>query len=325
MRSNSRGQVQDNAVCPVCGQSGHSILDVYDDRYAYPGQYRIYQCGTCGHRFLPAHFTSEQMTKLYTDFYPRSSFRLEDYRPAPEVRGFSSWLNGERSAAYTWVPQNVRVLDIGCGFGETLGYHKARGCDAYGVEADENIRRVADQYGFNVHVGVFDPGLYEPGFFDYVTMSQVIEHVPDPIETLRGIARILKPTGVAVVSTPNASGWGSRVFGHAWINWHVPYHCQFFSRQSMKAAAARAGLIVETASTITSSEWLLYQWIHLTSRPRPGEPSAFWSPRAERTLVQKTIFAILIAVHATKINHLITRFFDGLGIGDNYLFILEKK
>ncbi len=38
------------------------------------------------------------------------------------------------------MPRNVRVLDIGCGFGESLGYYEARGCEAYGVEADENTR-----------------------------------------------------------------------------------------------------------------------------------------------------------------------------------------
>ncbi len=324
MHSGDQRQGRNDASCPVCGNQARGVLDVYDDRYAYPGQYRIYLCGQCGHRFVPATFTAEEMTRLYTDFYPRSSFRLENYRPAPEVGGFSSWLNGEASAAYAWVPRNVRVLDIGCGFGETLGYHKARGCDVYGVEADENIRRVAERYGFNVRVGVFDADAYEPGSFDYVTLSQVIEHVPDPVTMLRGVARILKPNGVAVVSTPNADGWGASVFGLAWINWHAPYHTQFFSRESMNEAAAQAGLIVETARTITSSEWLLYQWIHLVSRPRPGAPSPFWSPRAARTLARKLLFGVLIAVHATKINHLITRLFDWLDRGDNHLFILKK-
>jgi len=173
----------------------------------------------------------------------------------------------------------VRVLDLGCGFGESLGYHAARGCDVYGVEADENIRRVVEKFGYKVHVGLFDDRVYEPEFFDYVTMDQVIEHVTDPLLTLRGVARILKSGGKAILSTPNANGWGAKIFGRRWINWHAPYHLQFFSRDSMRIAAEQAGFEVTQVKTITNSEWLFYQWIHLVTYPKLGEPSWFWSPK----------------------------------------------
>src|ERR1039457_753054 len=141
--------------CPVCS-SRHICrdLEVYDDRYGYPGQFRLDRCASCGHRTLRGDFSSQLLTRLYSDYYPRAALELEQYRPAKEIKGFTSWLKGKSHSAYCWVPENVRGLDIGCGFGESLGYHKSRGCDVYGVEADENIRRVADRYGFRVHVGL---------------------------------------------------------------------------------------------------------------------------------------------------------------------------
>jgi len=310
--------------CKVCGAAAEKYHTLYDDRYGYPGAFRLVRCSGCGHTELPAHFGPDEIRRLYTDFYPRSSLKVEHFAPAGDGKGFSAWLNGEKRAPYLWVPPNVRVLDIGCGFGESLAYHKARGCDVYGVEADENIRRVAEKYGFNVHIGLFDPGLYERGFFDYVTMDQVIEHMADPRETLQGAARILKKGGVAVISTPNSQGWGARVFGRYWINWHAPYHRQFFSPKSMETAAEQAGLAVDSVRTIASSEWLFYQWIHLLTCPPAGTPSPFWSPRGARSLRVKLLFAVLLAVHYTKINHVITRLFDAFGVGDNYLFILRK-
>jgi SAM-dependent methyltransferase len=78
---------------------------------------------------------------------------LEDYKPHEDLSGFKAWLNGAYSSPFRWVPKNVRVLDIGCGFGESLGYYKAQGCETYGVEVDENIRRVAENFGYNVHDG----------------------------------------------------------------------------------------------------------------------------------------------------------------------------
>lgn len=315
---------KDALRCGICRSGVLKYFSVYDDRYGYPGLFEIYQCPQCGHKAIPGNFSSELLTRLYTDFYPRSSLGLDHYRPLKEAKGFRAWMNGERCSAHQWVPGNVRVLDIGCGFGEALGYHTARHCDVYGVDADENIRRIADAYGFKVHVGLFDSDVYEADFFDYVTVDQVIEHVADPVLTMKAIARVLKPDGIAIVSTPNANGWGARVFGRFWINWHAPYHRQFFSRCSMKAAAEQAGLMIMTVRTITSSEWLFYQWIHLLTRPPLGTPSPFWSPRAARTLTIKMILGVLLAMHYTKINHGITRLFDALGIGDNALYFLKK-
>jgi SAM-dependent methyltransferase len=222
------------------------------------------------------------------------------------------------------VPKNVRVLDIGCGFGNTLAYHQARGCDVWGVEADENIRRVAEKYGFNVHVGLFDPSRYEPNSFDYVTLDQVIEHMTNPLETLRGVAKVLKPQGTAILSTPNVGGWGATVFGRRWINWHTPYHLQFFSQTSMRLAAQQAGLIVERSTTITPSPWLHYQWIHLLTYPSEGTPSIFWAPHGTWSSMKRFARKTLAIAHRRKIDHMITRVFDALGVGDNRLFFLRK-
>jgi 2-polyprenyl-3-methyl-5-hydroxy-6-metoxy-1,4-benzoquinol methylase len=300
------------------------LIPVYDDRYGYDGRFPLYQCRECNHKFLHVDFSTDDWKTIYTDYYPRSTLSLETYEPRKEIRGFLSWLNGERRLAYSWVPENVRVLDIGCGFGETLGYHRSRGCDVYGVEVDENIRRVADKFQFDVHVGAFDPDVYDTGFFDFVTMDQVIEHVADPLETLQGIARILKPGGVAILSTPNSHGLGAMVFGRRWVHWHAPYHLHHFSIRSMKFATEKAGLTVEKIRTITSSEWLYYQWNHLVTYPAMGTPSGFWAPNRSLSRKEKTWMHILSVIHLSKINHLITRLFDTLGWGDNYLFIFRK-
>jgi 2-polyprenyl-3-methyl-5-hydroxy-6-metoxy-1,4-benzoquinol methylase len=320
MTSNEIRQV----YCVICGagcKPGHAL---YDDRYGYKGQFPIDVCTSCTHISLRADFTPDQINRIYTDYYPRSSLSLEEFQPSQKVCGFSAWLDGTKRSAYTWVPENVRILDVGCGFGQTLAYHKTRGCDVYGVEVDENIIRVAEKFGFNVHVGLFDPKLYEQNFFDYVTLDQVIEHVTDPIETLCGIAQVLKPGGMAIVSTPNANGWGAKIFGRIWINWHAPYHLHHFSTESMRIAAEKAGLKVVSFRTLTSSEWLLYQWIHVFTFPGLGEPSPFWSPKAKAGFFMRFIWKLLTLVHRTKINHFVTRFFDACAIGDNYLYFLRK-
>lgn len=284
----------------------------------------IYRCSECEHSFLYTSPVATFKDQIYTDYYPRASFDLEKFKPKTFPGGFASWLNGDACSACRWVPPDVRVLDIGCGFCETLAYYQARGCEVNGVEVDENVKSVAERYDFDVHIGPFDPDCYPSEYFDYVTMQQVIEHVENPLETLQGVAKILRPGGHAVLTTPNAQGWGTRVFGSKWINWHAPYHRHFFSRQSMGRATQNAGMVVESAQTITSSEWLRYQWIHLLAFPSEGEPSAFWSPQGSRGLTMRIGQRLTEMLHYSRINHLLTRFFDSINMGDSLLFLLKK-
>jgi len=313
------------AGCPVCGAHGlHIFQSAYDDRYGYPGTFPLQRCSVCRHVHLQVSFSPESMRDLYSSYYPRSVFNVEDHRPHKEISGFKAWFDGVKSSTFRWVPGNVRVLDIGCGFGESLGYHLARGCDVYGVEADENIRRVADRYGYKVHVGLFDPDAYEEDYFDYVTMDQVIEHVSDPVQTVKGIERVLKPGGLAILSTPNAQGWGARLFKSRWIHWHAPYHQQFFSMESMRITAEKAGFEFVESRTITNSAWLHYQWMHLLTIPVPGKPSMFWSAGGRVGIARRTLIKGFKIVNRLKINHIITRFFDLIGVGDNRVYFLRK-
>ena len=312
--------------CPICSCESDSAFQLYDDRYGYPGRFWLMHCTECDHRFLQgADFSDTQIQALYSDYYPRRSMRPEDYSADVERSGFAAWLDGAKASAFRWVPREVKVLDIGCGFGQALGYHANRGCEVWGVESDENIRRIADLHGFKVRVGVFKPEEFPQEYFDVVTMDQVIEHMKDPIGTLAGVRKVLKPDGIAILSTPNAAGWGARVFGRRWINWHAPYHLHFFTRRSMKFAVNRAGLVAEPLGTVTSSEWLNYQWIHLATRPGPGQPSMFWTNAGDYNPSGRTALRIASLLHRTKVDHLLTRLFDALGIGDSQLFALRRK
>jgi len=298
---------------------------VYDDRYGFPGSFVQIKCGNCDHiSLVGACFTSAELADLYTRYYPRSQMDVESHAPAAESEGFGAWLRGDRARAFRWVARNSRVLDIGCGFGESLGYHKARGCEAFGVEADRNILRVAEKFGYNVRVGLFDASAYPADFFDYVTLDQVIEHMAEPLSALRGIATVLKPGGMVIIGTPNANGWGARVLGRYWITWHVPYHLHCFSMRSMAIAAECAGLTVVRSRTITSSEWLSYQWAHLVTFPKPGEPSPFWAKTEAVSRSRRAALRGLSLLHRLRVNHLATRLFDAARVGDSQLFELRK-
>jgi SAM-dependent methyltransferase len=297
---------------------------MYDDRYGYPELFSIHQCATCGHMHLPARFSDRELTELYTKYYPRGSYSLAQHRTPAEARGIGSWLRGEKCSAFHWVPRGVRVLDIGCGYCESLAYHKARGCEVYGVEADANARVIAEQFGYNVHIGLFDPARYEPESFDFVTLDQVIEHVTDPREFLTGVARVLRPGGTVIISTPNPSGLGRRLFGRRWIHWHIPYHLQHYTPGSIAMLARDAGLEPQRWLTLTHSDWFHFQLMHLIEVPPPGKGHPFWSGSPWSTRRARGWARLNTILRKTRLHRLISRALDLLGFGDNQLLMLRK-
>ena len=314
--------------CPICASSINiSIPDIFDDRYGYPKVFSIYQCQKCRHKFLNHDFSSTDLEDLYTNYYPRSKFSIEDYAPLIFSNNFQNWFNGNKRA-YTYVPKNVRVLDIGCGFGGSIGYHQNRGCEAYGVEVDSNAQKVKDEFNLNIKIGLFDVNDYEPDFFDYVTMDQVLEHTVNPIEVLSDISKITKTNGTVIITIPNPNGWGVKLFGRRWINWHIPYHLQHFSKRSIYLSAEKSGFSIQMIKTQTASEWLHYQWMSLITYPNIGEKSVFWDGKARdvnKFSIKYILFAFFTLIHRLKINHIITRLFDAVGLGDSYTIILKKR
>lgn len=313
--------------CPVCSStSTYYKHTLYDDRYGFEGYFKLQICNKCDHVYLSGAPIESALEDLYTNFYPRKSFNPDNFRAYKKEKTFQNWLLGGNSAACQSVTPNSRVLDIGCGYGESLAYMKSIGCDVYGIDADRNVREIAKKFGFKIHIGIFNSSIYELAFFDFVIMNQVIEHVANINETFVAISKILKPGGRCVLSTPNANGWGAKLFGSKWINWHAPYHQQFISFKSIHILAEIHGFQIQKMETITRSEWLIYQVLHLLNYPLHGNPSSFWAPhKQKRTFAENILQKLIVSTKFLLIPQLITRIFDAFGIGDNYLIVLKKK
>jgi SAM-dependent methyltransferase len=139
-----------------------------------------------------------------------------------------------------YVPDG-QLLDVGCGSGAWLKSMRELGWRAEGVDFDENAIAVAQQDGLKVSAGSLEQQGYPSDKFDAVTLSHVIEHVPDPVGTLTECARILKPGGKLIVATPNNWSLGHRLFRKNWRGLEPPRHLHIFSPQSLRRTLQLAG------------------------------------------------------------------------------------
>ena len=113
-----------------------------------------------------------------------------------------------------------KVLDLGCGNGTYLAIMKYLGWEVAGVEIDPKAAEITKCQGIPMYVGDLRTAPSPPGYFDLVTMSHVIEHVPDPIQFIRTAIHFLKPGGRLVIVTPNLLSLGSKIFKEDWYCLH---------------------------------------------------------------------------------------------------------
>jgi SAM-dependent methyltransferase len=135
------------------------------------------------------------------------------------------------------------VFEIGFGGGGLLRRFHDSGAAIGGVDPDQL------QIGLDPEVraaGQLWQGTMEDvpdGAFraDLVIGIHVIEHVVDPLETLRKAATMLEPGGRIVLLTPAGDSWGPSRFGSAWWMLEDPTHVRFFTQRSLALAAEAAG------------------------------------------------------------------------------------
>ena len=102
------------------------------------------------------------------------------------------------------------ALDVGCGAGLLTEPLARLGADVTGIDASLEVIEVARQHaaamGLTIDYRVGDVRQLGDQF-DLITCMEVIEHVADPAEFVRALAKRLAPEGLLILSTPNATAW----------------------------------------------------------------------------------------------------------------------
>jgi ubiquinone biosynthesis O-methyltransferase len=152
-------------------------------------------------------YVKDKEIQSFFDAAAKSRDRIMDNHP---ILAFEQFVRSRSVFEYLQPIRSDNILDIGCGNGRDLLY-LAGACDKiiaidYSNEMvrqsrqkleDNNISNVIVSYG-NATALEFDDNS-----FDKILCSEVIEHIPEWNNAIREIARVLRPGGSLVLSTPN--------------------------------------------------------------------------------------------------------------------------
>ena len=220
--------------CPLCGAADTApYLTVGDTTFGFPGMFQIVRCRRCTMRFTNPQLSPEELPAYYPpDYSAHASDRPAKRRTARIGR--DPWDRLPETGGQ-------RLLDVGCGSGAYLLRWKELGWSVYGVEPSVAAVETARRYGLDVIQGVI-PGaaLPEPPF-EVITMLGVLDHVPEPLATLRVLRPKLASGGRLIISVPNTSSAAADIFKEHWPGWDLPRHQNHFTPETLTEMLRRTG------------------------------------------------------------------------------------
>jgi SAM-dependent methyltransferase len=212
----------------MCGSARTSLLFRQTDRLyrTTEKQFRVVRCGQCGLVRLDPQPSPSELSGYYPANYwfaPDRSLvaRLEELYRRVVLSGHVGFV----ARALRSSPARGPLLDVGCGGGLFLGMMRRRGFRVVGLDNSREAAGLAWRH-HNVPAVVADleHAPFPRASFAGITMSHVLEHLPDPCVYLAAAHRLLAPEGRLIIFVPNANSLQFHFLGRRWNGLDVPRH-----------------------------------------------------------------------------------------------------
>ena len=200
--------------------------------------YVVLECQACSLLYTRYHLNDDAMQELYVHWIKHSTFD-----EAAETRALALVRRSVNLIRHLVKPTSgphIRVLDFGAGLGLWAQEAMSRGEQVRAIELSASrVKQMIEDRGLDASQVLRADDVD----FDFVYMSQVLEHLPNPLSILREISTRCRNGAMLLVGVPNGSRT-RRNLSPAQLNWYEidPLeHINCFNAQSMSAMTRRAG------------------------------------------------------------------------------------
>lgn len=169
-----------------------------------------------------------------------------------------------------------KVLDIGCGSGELLGFMKNFKWDTFGVEPSIEVLEMAKKESRMVFNGSFEDFFHQnKEKFSAIVLANVLEHVVDPMKTVEMVKELLQKKGVVCIQVPNDFNQLQYATSAIvkkkewWIN--IPDHVNYFDFRSLEKVLEHYGFEIVYRTTDFPMELFLLMGENYIDHPEIGK------------------------------------------------------
>ncbi len=301
-------QLEQLTSCPVCSNTvTKSLYSGLTDRVMFcaPGTWTIFRCNQCGAAYLNPRPSPESIGLAYQSYYTHTRETNDNHQQLPAGNLRYALRNGYLNSryhytlkpalriggvfAYAFPTRRVRedrwvrhlekkhpspgLLDIGCADGSFLKRMGSLGWQVTGIDIDPQSIQIARKKGLQVYQGNLNSGFFPPDSFDAITLNHVLEHLYDPVDTLKICYQILRPGGVIWIATPNLDSYGHKRFGPAWLGLDPPRHLSLFTYKCLASLLKQCGFTSpKRPLAYPMSEWMFQSGQAIQNRLDPFTP-----------------------------------------------------
>lgn len=250
--------------CNLCGNNRHiTIFEANKDNQNKKESYsvtegnlappqKILKCLGCGLIFSEPPENIATLVSLYKDYIDEEYINTESCR-RHTAKNILRKLDKFRR-------NGNKLLEVGCSAGFFIDEAQKAGWEAYGVEPSKWAAEYAQgKFNLKIYNETLKKAQLPTRYFDVAVMLDTIEHLPDPKEALNEIYRILKPTGVLYITTPDIESLSSKLLKAKW--WGInQFHLFYFSKTTLDKMLGITGFksikFISLARSFKFSYWL---------------------------------------------------------------------
>ena len=211
----------------------------YGEKISSKNGYDIIDCVECGFIHIHPFPSLEEVDKIYSDQY----YTQEKPDYINSYKKDLDWWNviyDERFDFFeNFVKDDKTIFDVGSGTGYFLKRGVERGWEALGIEPNEAAYKYStEELGMKVIHNFLDVSSKEGiGSFKVIHMSEVLEHISNPIELINIVFEKLKKNGILCISVPNDYNRIQKILAEnfkfdSW--WEAPpHHVNYFTIESL--------------------------------------------------------------------------------------------
>jgi protein O-GlcNAc transferase len=219
-------------ACPLCGAKEISTILKADCskhhlyKPAIPPIMTWCACAACGHVFTDGYFSDAALQIIFSDTHENQKVGFEI-----EKQRYISARMVEKILPYA---QTGYWLDVGFGNGSLLFTAQEYGFTPVGADLRKENVDIMNKIGIEAHCADLKALQQQPRF-DVISMADVLEHMPFPVEGLGAAHRLLNPGGILFVSMPNMDSvlWNVLSSNNANPYWGELEHYHNFGRKRL--------------------------------------------------------------------------------------------
>jgi 2-polyprenyl-3-methyl-5-hydroxy-6-metoxy-1,4-benzoquinol methylase len=239
-------------VCNLCGaRDAIEIIPATLSQTPPAGTYDVYACTSTGYGQHGSivrcpccglvYARPRVQTQDVLDFYAAVEDPLYLAERAGRMLTFERHL--QPMERFTGPAAGRRLLDVGAYTGVFVEIAAQHGWDAWGLEPSAWAIEKAQRNGLQMIMGTLESVGLPAASYAAITLWDVIEHVADPLSTLRAAWRTLEPGGYLVIHTMDLDSLFAKIMGRRWP-WFMEMHLYYFSRKTLRAMLEKAGFTV---------------------------------------------------------------------------------